>query len=76
MGLKGFPSSLHLTAWEIGACPVLFAGTQTTMSLGWSINYLRSFCRDEEPPSSDNEEAEAKKPKLGEADPQDSGLRK
>ena len=43
--LKAFPPILHLTAWEIGACPVLLAGTQTAMSSGWIINYLYSFCR-------------------------------
>lgn len=32
--LKAFPSSLQLTAWRIGAWPVLPVGTQTAMSLG------------------------------------------
>ena len=84
--LKVFRASLHLTAWKLGAWPVLLAWAQTTMSSGWIANYLYSSCRappekcefhlDKEKSSSDNEEAEAKKRKLGEADPEDSGLRK
>ena len=41
--LKHFPSSLHLTAWKLGAWPVHMTGTQTTMSLGWIIRYLFDF---------------------------------
>ena len=40
-----FPSSLHFTAWKIGAWPVLLTGTQTTMSLGRIISSLSDFCR-------------------------------
>ena len=40
-----FPSSLHLTAWKLGAWPVLLTGTQTTMSLGWMSRYLFDFQR-------------------------------
>ena len=40
-----FPSSLHLTAWKLGAWPVLLTGTQTTMSLGWVARYLFDFQR-------------------------------
>ena len=40
-----FPSSLHLTAWKLGAWPVLLTGTQTTMSLGWVTRYLFDFQR-------------------------------
>ena len=43
--LAQFPSSLHLTAWKLGAWPVLMTGTQTTMSLGWIIRYLFDFAR-------------------------------
>ena len=41
--LASFPSSLHLTAWKLGAWPVHMNGTQTTMSLGWIIRYLFDF---------------------------------
>ena len=40
-----FPSSLHLTAWKLGAWPILLVGTQTTMSLGWVLRYLYDFQR-------------------------------
>ena len=43
--LAQFPSSLHLTAWKLGAWPVLMTGTQTTISLGWVIRYLFDFAR-------------------------------
>ena len=75
--MKDFPSSLHLTAWQLGARPVLLAGTQTAMSFGWVANYLSSFCRafpqkcelrrGIESSSSDEQEIEAKKRKLGKA---------
>ena len=41
--LTHFTSSLHLTAWKLGAWPVHMTGTQTTMSLGWIIRYLFDF---------------------------------
>ena len=41
--LSSFSSSLHLTAWKLGAWPVHMTGTQTTMSLGWIIRYLFDF---------------------------------
>ena len=43
--LKNFPPCLHLAAWKIGDWPVLMAGAQTTMSLGWIISYSHSFRR-------------------------------
>ena len=56
------------------------------MRLGWIINYVYSFCRslpekrefhrEKDTSSSDSEEAGAKMHKLGEADPEESGLRK
>ena len=39
------PPSLHLTAWKLGASPVLMTGAQTTISLGWVIRYLFDFAR-------------------------------
>ena len=84
--LKSFPPIIHLTYWEIGACPVLLAGTQTALSWGWIINYLYSFrrafpqsCefrRGREPSSSDGEEAKAKKRKLKEVGSEGSELPK
>ena len=43
--LAQFPSSLHLTAWKLGAWPVLMTGAQTTISLGWVTRYLFDFAR-------------------------------
>ena len=43
--LAQFPCSLHLTAWKLGAWPVLMTGAQTTLSLGWVIRYLFDFAR-------------------------------
>ena len=84
--LKSFPPIIHLTDWEIGACPVLLAGTQTALSWGRIINYLYSFCRtfpqscefrrEREPSSSDGEEAKAKKRKLKEVGSEGSELPK
>ena len=84
--LKSFPPIIHLTYWEIGACPVLLAGAQTALSWGWTINYLHSFrrafpqsCefrRGREPSSSDGEEAKAKKRKLKEVGSEGSELPK
>ena len=43
--MKEFLSSLHLTAWKLGAWPALFSGAQAAISLGWVINFFFSFCR-------------------------------
>ena len=43
--LSEFPSSLHLTAWKIGAWPVLMTGTQTAMSFGRILRYLFDSAR-------------------------------
>ena len=84
--LKSFPPIIHLTYWEIGACPVLLAGNQTAMSLGRIINYLYSFFRafpqscefrhEREPSSPDGEETEAKKRRLKEVGSEGSELPK
>ena len=84
--LRASPSSLHLTTWELGAWPVLLAGTQTAMILGRIINYLYSFCRvfpqscefhrEREASSLGDEEADAKKRKLEEVGPEGSELPK
>ena len=84
--LEPCPPVLHLTDWEIGACPVLLAGNQTAMSLGRIVNFLYIFCRsfsqscefrhEREPSSPDGEEAEAKKRRLKEVGSEGSELPK
>ena len=72
--VAGFPPSLHLAAWKIGAWPALMTGAQTTMSLGWIIRYLFDLYRAlpeqcefhhiAEDSSSEEELGEAKKRKI------------